>query len=732
MRVTHNSQMKNYLSRMNRTLKDFNSSNNKLSSQREINKASDNVLDATRALRVRKELDDIQIYQDNIRDAQARASTAEDNVKFLTSTLRTTKERLVQGINGTYSAEDRDKIAQEIANLQEETLQVMNSQYGGKYIFASEGGPNSANEQPFVVGEDGKIKYHGYNVDTMQKHNEKVMVPDTAGPSWVLECDENGDPKKYIINIPQYNNDAVMCRDGNGDVIYESQTVDQYDSDGNLLGPITLNLPKYTNVAPGYPHFAVPPTDPLVLEEVTNHVFGYGKDTAWLPEIGEDGKYVSNTVKNPFYYKLDPVTGEPIELTCPDDLELVYNEDGNVQYQEVKDVWLYEWNDKASLVKKEAEDGVNYSYPYFVKPDPTDPDKKYVYELLGNEPVKSEDFDLTGQEEYYYIDANGTPVTFRGNNIPPNAQGVQCYKYVGETAVTETKGAWQQKQKTEEDTGRLIYKNQTTGQTSYLDLSTQRAIYDATNQTYDIYNLTDLDASGVPLPTASVVAQGVKPVYDSTTMSFPVYKDKTTGKILNPKDYMPKPDFTAGSADEKIYNMSEPKDTINYIPYKKLPYEGENYLDTGFGIKTTGWGADGKIDKQSVYRYSYSGLELFGFGTNPETGMPNNIYSLLGSAKSALETDTVGAMNDCLASVTKSLDTILIGLTDIGEKYNYLDQTNARLTSEEENYQEVQTALEAVDVAEEAMYNKSHEMAWMVTLQLGSKVLPTSIWDFLR
>ena len=40
--------------------------------------------------------------------------------------------------------------------------------------------------------------------------------------------------------------------------------------------------------------------------------------------------------------------------------------------------------------------------------------------------------------------------------------------------------------------------------------------------------------------------------------------------------------------------------------------------------------------------------------------------------------------------------------------------------------------MEAVDLAGESINNKAYEAAWMVTLQLGSSLIPPSIFDFMK
>jgi flagellar hook-associated protein 3 FlgL len=48
------------------------------------------------------------------------------------------------------------------------------------------------------------------------------------------------------------------------------------------------------------------------------------------------------------------------------------------------------------------------------------------------------------------------------------------------------------------------------------------------------------------------------------------------------------------------------------------------------------------------------------------------------------------------------------------------------------NLKKRQQSLEGVNLETEAVNNKSYESAWMVTLQLGSSIIPPSIFDFMK
>lgn len=130
-------------------------------------------------------------------------------------------------------------------------------------------------------------------------------------------------------------------------------------------------------------------------------------------------------------------------------------------------------------------------------------------------------------------------------------------------------------------------------------------------------------------------------------------------------------------------------------------------------------------------QFTNSGIEVFGLGMS-DNGLPNNLYSFMGEVHKALDTNDVSSMNQLLGHLPDVRSTLLVSLTEIGVRSTFLDDMESIHSKDKLNYQSRQTDIEAVDLAEESMYNKNHEMAWMVTLQMGSKVLPTSLFDFMR
>lgn len=178
------------------------------------------------------------------------------------------------------------------------------------------------------------------------------------------------------------------------------------------------------------------------------------------------------------------------------------------------------------------------------------------------------------------------------------------------------------------------------------------------------------------------------------------------------------------SADGKLLFNGNPVDTATSAGDFKN--NEDVYLDIGFGINgQTGTGAKTGI------KISTSGVDVLGYGTDGD-GNPNNVYSLMDKLENQLRAgDKDGAiataelLKDKASSISNSI-------TEIGTREKLLERTKDRLETNQINLKESQQSLEGVKLEQEATENKNYEMAWMVTLQLGSNIIPASIFDFMK
>ena len=192
---------------------------------------------------------------------------------------------------------------------------------------------------------------------------------------------------------------------------------------------------------------------------------------------------------------------------------------------------------------------------------------------------------------------------------------------------------------------------------------------------------------------------------------------------------------------QEKYNAANPKPTELYKPvyekkqeikdYEDMEYTSQNYLDVGIG-HTFKQNADGtfSINPETVHQFTYSGVEVFGAGKT--NGHANNVYTFLGEIVDSMNNNNMDLLGEQLNHIKDVRENLLTSITEIGVRTNFLDNMEDIHKNDLLNFQTRQKDVEAVDLPQEAMNNKNHEMAWMVTLQMGSKILPSSLFDFLR
>lgn len=160
---------------------------------------------------------------------------------------------------------------------------------------------------------------------------------------------------------------------------------------------------------------------------------------------------------------------------------------------------------------------------------------------------------------------------------------------------------------------------------------------------------------------------------------------------------------------------------------KTIPMDEEVYLDVGLGLKMQG----DRIDGTTGMRISYSGLDVLGFGKT-EAGLPNNLYNILSDMEANIRTYDKEALGKLDTQLTARTDLFTGNLTDIGAKTNFLDNMQTRLKSNVDSYKTRIDSLMGVDDKEAAMNLATNDFVLNAVLQMGARVIPTSLMDFLR
>ncbi len=211
------------------------------------------------------------------------------------------------------------------------------------------------------------------------------------------------------------------------------------------------------------------------------------------------------------------------------------------------------------------------------------------------------------------------------------------------------------------------------------------------------------------------------------------YQDNTGATVYTSTDGL---NFTDGVGNTVSFSAPRMETTAEVVPNS-----GDTFADIGLGLKISG---DQRADPRTAYQVSFSGLTIMGnagddnFNLNPIIGangtqVSGNLYDLLGQIQEALsEPMDKKALDDMYTQLVALTDDVGMVRTDLGNRMEYLQLTQTRLEDDITNMTALETDLISSDPAEEAIKMKECEYVWLALMQLGSKVLPASLLDFMH
>ncbi|MGN0318267.1 MAG: flagellar hook-associated protein FlgL [Lachnospira sp.] len=136
MRITNQMMMNSSLSNIQINKGQLNDLSTQLSTQKKINKPSDDPIIAIRALRLRSSLDQVTQYLDkNIPDADSWLSVTHDALDEGYDIISDLYNYCVQGSTDSYSESERNTISQSLEKLVEAFYSQGDVDYAGRYVF---------------------------------------------------------------------------------------------------------------------------------------------------------------------------------------------------------------------------------------------------------------------------------------------------------------------------------------------------------------------------------------------------------------------------------------------------------------------------------------------------------------------------------------------------------------------------------------------------------------------
>ncbi|RKY53456.1 MAG: flagellar hook-associated protein 3 [Candidatus Neomarinimicrobiota bacterium] len=174
MRITQSIIMRSLLQNVNSSKENINKHQTAIATGKEVRNSSSNPVRFARASRFRKTISRNEQYLKNINDAKGWLDTTTSLLDDISSTMIDAKEIAIQAADESNNAEDRRMFADKIDSVINDTINLANSTYLGKYVF---GGTNTLGDKPFSY--DGvTVTYNGnsQNIDRRIAENYNVSI----------------------------------------------------------------------------------------------------------------------------------------------------------------------------------------------------------------------------------------------------------------------------------------------------------------------------------------------------------------------------------------------------------------------------------------------------------------------------------------------------------------------------------------------------------------------------
>ena len=157
-----------------------------------------------------------------------------------------------------------------------------------------------------------------------------------------------------------------------------------------------------------------------------------------------------------------------------------------------------------------------------------------------------------------------------------------------------------------------------------------------------------------------------------------------------------------------------------------LPFEIVKDIDSGeiTGIKYNG-------NTQNITREISAGVNLDLMTDGLKLVDNDTIGNLFVGITSALKNDDGDALRGLIDDTNVSIDQVVTFRTEIGAISNRLTSSLSRNESQDLNLQSMLSSKEDIDIAQKYMQFSMEQVAYQASLQMGTKVLSTTILDYL-
>lgn len=731
MRITNSILLRGYNRNLSKLLTEKNKLENKITSTRQFSRASENPINAAKALKVRKSLAYNEQWKENLKTANKFYTEAETSLLQVSEKMAEVRETLIAACNTTKDSDEYNIYAQQLETYAKELITIFNTDSAERAIFGGES--NDPSPFTFTTDSDGFVStvlYHGVPVNAMDNPSgfpysnpvnvdvglgmvvdQKTQVVD---PQSVLDISFNGakvtgcgaDKGTADVDLNSIKEGRKYCLDVYAGGIKKTIEFTGKDTRENTITEVNNALAEAYKKEVVYDKIKQPKMDDqgVIYSEgsivcaVNNEFHKTAEKLSVENDAGYTDKFKLNfdaLVENQ-EYSIDVTMGEITKT-----IKFVADNDTDTETRKENTINAIQ----AALTEAFGEDENGHSLVNISK----SPVTKGTFSAEGVKVTVADSMKMTGSGEVkgaevisnhydqielvkfnkgtnYTVKVDGKEVSFTGGETPEEtAKNLQTA--IGNAGVTGTVSVPAGDKKSVNIKNGDNYVKITQAAES----TTSTAVKPTKGAEYkvDFNSLNDN------------TEYQIKVVYNNRAkiITFTKGKDDTETQS-NIQGELANAFGTSGVKNKVVI------DDQGYI----TAYDGNPVAVTS--IKT---GAD--KDPAVAQR---------------ETIYSNNYLQLTVDAARALRNGDIDYANGCIDKIVSANQNLLITIADLGCNEDFIDFNIEKLTTREQNLDERQNDLEIIDSAKAITLWKTYEALYNACLQMSSSVVPNSIFNYMK
>jgi flagellar hook-associated protein 3 FlgL len=245
LRITHQTSSETVIRYLRKQTWEIVKTQEKIASGKEISQPSDNPQGMAQILNTQQLLSSLEQFQRNITQAELRISAIETTLSTIDELIATAQEIVA---SAEYESELDTAMADQVALIRDQVIQLANTQVGDTYLFAG----HSSTTAPFLAdgtytGDGGALQVRiGQNLDTTLQVDGDTVFKATADIFAILEDLEtalrNGDSlqvQNQAGSLAQFEAHLQTVRAEIG------FAMDQMETSLNYLSSFTVKMENY-------------------------------------------------------------------------------------------------------------------------------------------------------------------------------------------------------------------------------------------------------------------------------------------------------------------------------------------------------------------------------------------------------------------------------------------------------------------------------------------------------